>query len=93
MIVYPFFGLWGTTYEKGILQPIMTRRVLLGIILYLFGPQGQNLCETPFWILLSHFRFSKHEMTNEFAFIGLIKLNDERPNLGMNPSFLRFVKI
>ena len=31
-------------------------------------------------------------MTNEFAFIGLIKLNDERPNLGMNPSFLRFVK-
>ena len=28
----------------------------------------------------------------EFAFIGLIKLNIERPFLGMNPSSLRFVK-
>ena len=28
----------------------------------------------------------------EFAFIGLIKLNTERPIQGMNPSFLRFVK-
>ena len=28
----------------------------------------------------------------EFAFIGLIKLNTERPIQGTNPSFLRFVK-
>ena len=29
---------------------------------------------------------------NEFAFIGLIKSNDEGPFIGMNPSFLRFIK-
>ena len=28
----------------------------------------------------------------EFTFIGLVKSNDEGPFLGMNPSFLRFVK-
>ena len=28
----------------------------------------------------------------EFAFIGLVKLNIERPILGTNPSSLRFVK-
>ena len=28
----------------------------------------------------------------EFAFIGLVKLNTERPFFGMNPSFLRFMK-
>ena len=28
----------------------------------------------------------------EFAFIGLVQLNTKRPFLGMNPSFLRFVK-
>ena len=28
----------------------------------------------------------------EFTFIRLIKLNDEIPYIGMNPSFLRFVK-
>ena len=28
----------------------------------------------------------------EFAFIGLVKLNTERPIKGMNPSFLRFMK-
>ena len=31
-------------------------------------------------------------MTNEFAFVGLIKLYDERTYFGMNPSFLSFVK-
>ena len=45
-----------------------------------------------FWSLLSHFRLSKHEMTNDFSFVGLVKQNDERPYLGTNPSFLRFVK-
>ena len=45
-----------------------------------------------FWSLLSHSRLSKREATNEFAFIGLVKQNDERPYLGTNPSFLRFIK-
>ena len=31
-------------------------------------------------------------MRNEFAFVRLIKQNDERPYLGTNPSFLRFLK-
>ena len=70
----------------------MTRRVLLGISLYFFWPWGLNLVKIPFWSLLSHFRLSKHETTNNFAFIRIIKLNDEGPFLGMNPSFLRFIK-
>ena len=28
----------------------------------------------------------------DFTFLELIKLNDEGPFLGMNPSFLRFIK-
>ena len=28
----------------------------------------------------------------DFAFVGLVKLNTERPVQGTNPSFLRFVK-
>ena len=31
-------------------------------------------------------------MTIEFTFLGLVKLNDERSFLGMNPFFLRFIK-
>ena len=64
----------------------------MAIILYFFGPWGLNLCKIPFWSPLSHFRLSKHETTNEFTFIGLIKSNDEGPYLGTNPSFLGFIK-
>ena len=88
----PLFGPGGTTYEKFILQPIIIGRVLLRIILYFFRPRGLNLRKCPFWILLSHFRLSKHETINEFTFIELVKSNDEGPFLGMNPSFLRFIK-
>ena len=93
MIVYPFFGSIGLVYEKDTLNFITTRRVLLGIILYLFGPQGLNLRKNPPWSLLIHFRLSKYERTNEFAFIRLIKSNDEGPFLVMNPSFLKFINM
>ena len=79
VIVYPFSRPGGTTCEKVILWLIMTRRVILGIGLYLFWPQGLNLRKIPFWSLLSHFRLSKHETTNDFSFVKLIKSNDERP--------------
>ena len=92
MVVYPFFRSIGIIYEKGTLQFIATRRVLLGISLYFFGPRGLNLRKSPFWSLLSHLRLSKHETTNEFAFIGLIKSNNEGPFPRMKPSFLRFIK-
>ena len=92
VIVYPFFRPRGTTYEKGIHQSIMTGNVLLGIILYFFGPWGLNLRKSPPWSLLGHFSLSEHETTNEFAFIRIIKSNNEGPFLGMNPAFLRFIK-
>ena len=60
--------------------------------LSLFHTDWPYLRKMTFWSLLSHFRLSKHETTNEFDFIGLTKLHAERPYLGMNPSFLRFVK-
>ena len=31
-------------------------------------------------------------MANNFSFIGLVKSNDEGPFMGMNPTFLRFIK-
>ena len=63
----------------------MTGRVLLGTILCFFEPQGLNLQKNIPWSLLSHFRLSKHETTNEFAFIGLVKLNDEGPSFENEP--------
>ena len=91
-IFYPLFKLGGATYEKFILQPIMIRRVLLGTSLYFFMPWGLSLQKSPHNSLLSHFRLSKHETTSEFIFLRLIKLNDEGPFMGINPSFLRFIK-
>ena len=92
MIVYPFFRPGGTTYKKGILRPIMTGIFLLGISLYFFGPRGLYLQKIPFWSLISHLRLSKHETTNEITIVELIKSDNEGPFLGMNPSFLRFIK-
>ena len=46
----------------------------------------------PFGVFF-HLRSDSLNMNDtEFAFIGLIKLNTERPIQGMKPSFLRFVK-
>ena len=81
----PFFGPGGTNYEKGILQPIMTGRVLLGIILYFFGPRGINLWKSPPWSILSHFKLSKHETMTKFTFFGLIKLKCWRSLSGNEP--------
>ena len=46
----------------------------------------------PFGVFF-HFRLDSLNMNDtEFSFIGIVKLNTERPVQGTNPSFLRFVK-
>ena len=65
---------------------------LSGVGYLFFGLTGLIYKKRTFWSLLSHFRLSKHEMENDFAFIRLIKPNDGIPYLGTNPSFLRFIK-
>ena len=81
----PFFGLGGTTYEKGILQPIMTGRVLLGIILYFFGPYGlNNMKKDPSESSLVCSESLNMNYT-KFSFIGLVKLNIERAIFGKEP--------
>ena len=69
-----------------------SERSLVGGRLSLFRINWPYLRKRTFWSLLGHLRLSKHETTNDFAFIGLIKQNDGRPYLGTNPSFLRFIK-
>ena len=70
----------------------MIGRVLLGIILHFFGPlRLNNMKKDPldFSLVCSD---SLNMNYTEFYFIGLVKLNIERPFLGTNPSFLKFVK-
>ena len=57
-----------------------------------FGPTRPIYKKGPFGVFLVISNFLNMKRKNEFAYIGLIKQNDERPYLGMNPSFLRFVK-
>ena len=90
MVVYPFFGLGLTSYEKGALQPIMTGRVLSGIILHFFKTKSYE--KGPFGVFFRLHLDSLDMNDTEFALIGLVKLNTERPVQGMNPSFLRFIK-
>ena len=46
----------------------------------------------PFGVFFRILSDSLNMNNTEFAFIGLVKLYIERPFLGMDPSFLRFVK-
>ena len=46
----------------------------------------------PFGVFFHNRSDSLNMNDTEFSFIGLIKLNIERPVLGTNPSSLRFVK-
>ena len=85
MIVYPFIRIGGTTYKKGKLQLIMTGRFLLGIILYFSGPWGLNHTKKdPFEFSLVCSDSLNMNYT-EFYFIGLVKLNIERPFFGSEP--------
>ena len=79
-VVYPFFGPKDTTNEKGTLHPIMTGRVLLGIILYFFGPSGPNHTKKDPLEYSSIFCSNSLNMNDtELTFNGLVKLNTERP--------------
>ena len=51
--------------------------------IYEKGPFGVSLCLHSNYINMND---------TKFTFIGLIKSNGERPYLGTNPSFLRFIK-
>jgi hypothetical protein len=66
---------------------ILVRRVLLGIVLYFFGPKRLILQKIPLWSLIY-----KYENTIEFSFLGLVKYTQGRTNLGSNSSFFRFFK-
>ena len=46
----------------------------------------------PFGVFFCDHSDSLNMNDTDFSFIGLVKLNIERPVLGMNPSSLRFVK-
>ena len=46
----------------------------------------------PFGVFFRNHSNSLNMNDTEFSFIGLIKLNIERPVLGTNPSSLKFVK-
>ena len=46
----------------------------------------------PFGVFFRNHSDSLNMNDTKFSLIGLIKLNIERPALGTNPSFLRFVK-
>ena len=60
---------------------------------YLFFRPTRPIYEKgPFVVSLCLCSDSLNMNDADFSFIGLIKSNDERPYLGMNPSFLKFVK-
>ena len=82
----PLFRFRLTSYEKGVLQPIMTGRVLLGIILYFFGPWRPNCTKhDPFGGFFHFFLDSLNMNDAKLTFNGLIKLNTERPSFGNEP--------
>ena len=59
---------------------------------HFFGPIRSIYDKGPFGVFLRLRSDSLNMNDTEFTFIGLRKSNGERPYLGTNPSFLRFVK-
>ena len=63
------------------------------MILHFFGPQRLNHTKKdPHGVFFRDHSDSLNMNDTEFSFIGLVKLNIEKPGLGTNPSSLRFVK-